>query len=219
MFTITGEDIRNRKMVNNFNVKVIDENDPPVAIQRIDVQNVMLGEAFTIHLRDPLFSDEDAGDSISIALTQQNATSLPSWINFDSKTFQITGIPTGSKPSDLNLFIKATDRAGGKAYLPFHLLIEKPIGYIDSMTSNIMVYPNPTSGIIDLLVSSKFPVSPYVDVYDFKGSKIGQVRLTLDDLMRQRATIELSVFPKGLYFLKFRSGNEVFVEKVIVLSL
>ena len=204
-------------MVNSFTILVLDENDPPVALKSIPDQNITLGKAIAIQLPNPLFSDEDAGDSISFGLSLQDATKLPVWMIFDAQTLQITGIPTGSEAKTLNLIVTATDRAGAKAFIPCKIIEAKPSGYIDSMTSKIMVFHNPTAGIITLLVTSDFRVSPFVDVYDYNGSKFGQVRLTLDPLNRQKAMVDLSALPNGLYMLRFIAGNKVFVEKVMVI--
>ena len=113
--------------------------------------------------------------------------------------------------------VVASDREGAKTEVPFDLIIEKPVGYVDSMTSKIMVFPNPTSGVLALLVSPDLHVAPYVEVFDFKGSIISKVQLTLDALNRQKALIDLSAFPDGLYLLRFLAEDKVFVEKVLVM--
>ncbi|HEY4787197.1 MAG TPA: glycosyl hydrolase family 18 protein, partial [Bacteroidales bacterium] len=216
--SISGSDIEGRAMWNNFDINVLDVNDPPFAINAIKDQTVQLGEPFKISFAGTYFFDEDFGDSLSISLSEDGNSKLPSWLDFDPKALQISGTPSGSEAQTIKLQLVALDRVGAKATLPFNLIIERPVGYVDSMTSEIMTFPNPTSGVITLLVSADFRVSPYVEIYKYNGLKVGQIRLTLDGLSRQKATVDLSSFPNGLYFLRLRAGNKVYINKVSLMK-
>lgn len=217
LLTVEGEDNKLRRVLNNLPIEVTDANDPPVALNNISDQTLRLGESFTVQLPTAAFADEDAHDSLSIVLSESGADQLPVWMNYNHQTFQLTGIATG-RAGTLDMVLKAIDRAGATASIPFKIIVEKPLGYVDSMSAKVLVYPNPTSGILWVLVSKDFRLWPYVYIYDFKGSEIGQFRLTLDDLDRQKAVIDLGSFSNGLYFLKLQAGGKIYVEKVLVLK-
>jgi hypothetical protein len=67
---------------------------------------------------------------------------------------------------------------------------------IEDYQSNISLYPNPTTGIVELQgINGSFKV----DVYDYAGKYLQST---------SRSTIDLSDYPSGIYFLKVAYGDK-----------
>ncbi len=218
--TVQGIDYLNRNVANAFEISVIDKNDPPVFLKQIPNVSVKLGEPFQYTLPENLTYDED-GDRLSLGVKTISGSVVPAWLLFDSITNTFYGIPGGDQAETLKLLLEVSDSKGGISTTSFGIDIEKPVGYIDSLSSEIMVYPNPSRGTVYLVVSRELGqrLYLYVDVLDSKGKKTGQYPLLTNALHRRTLTLDLSFLPKGLYFLKIRAGDKIYAKKVIVFPL
>ena len=76
---------------------------------------------------------------------------------------------------------------------------------IDVETKKISLYPNPTSGVINVEIDNPFEAV----VYNYQG----QVVMRLRNNDRQ---IDMSHLTSGVYFVEIRDGQNRMIEKVIV---
>ncbi len=81
------------------------------------------------------------------------------------------------------------------------------LGVEDISVSNMQIYPNPTSGVINIsnLENVNFE---QMDVYDMRGRLL---------IRKQQVSprIDLSNLPKGVFFIQFSSENGTFTKKVV----
>ncbi|MEA3496997.1 MAG: T9SS type A sorting domain-containing protein [Bacteroidota bacterium] len=72
------------------------------------------------------------------------------------------------------------------------------------------IYPNPTKSTITIECRNKNKMTTKVKIYDIQGKLIKEQQLTLD-----KTVIDIKDFSKGIYFVKIKDGDGVFVEKVV----
>ncbi|SMC84397.1 T9SS type A sorting domain-containing protein [Moheibacter sediminis] len=82
------------------------------------------------------------------------------------------------------------------------------LGVDDLSSLEISVYPNPTTGIVN--INSKVP-NAQIEVFDASGRKMYSVNST-----KQLTTIDLSSYGKGIYLVKVAEGKNIITKKVIV---
>lgn len=82
---------------------------------------------------------------------------------------------------------------------------------IKDLTSlKINIYPNPTSGIFTVTSSGKIST---IEIYNMLGVKI----YTLSNLNQEKSKeIDLSNFPKGIYFTKIYDGKKICISKIAI---
>jgi hypothetical protein len=80
-------------------------------------------------------------------------------------------------------------------------------GIADEKASNMLVYPNPTNGLINI----ENPVPMDITVYNMGGSEVAKVE-------KNARQIDLSSFPEGVYFLKFSNQNETSMKKIVLIK-
>jgi Ca2+-binding RTX toxin-like protein len=98
---------------NKFTVTPV--NDAPILQQPIIDQQASQNQAFTFTIPSNSFIDVDAGDTLTYSATQENGSSLPSWLVFNTTTRIFSGTPTQANAGILSLKVTATDNAGAKA--------------------------------------------------------------------------------------------------------
>ncbi|MDQ8205574.1 putative Ig domain-containing protein, partial [Pelagicoccus sp. SDUM812003] len=93
-------------------------NDSPVATFSIASQTTNEDAAFSFDLPEGLFSDVDAGDTLSLSADH------PGWLSFDPQTGSITGTPSYQNIGDHRITIHATDSSGASTSASFELSVE-----------------------------------------------------------------------------------------------
>lgn len=76
-------------------------------------------------------------------------------------------------------------------------------------SSSLSIFPNPTSGVVNISISDK--VIDKVEVVDILGKTILSVKCDNNEV-----SIDLTKYDRGIYFVKVTSENETVVEKVIL---
>ena len=87
-----------------------------------------------------------------------------------------------------------------------------PSGIFDNISHLINIYPNPSSSILELDLSSLDVVTPVeFSLYDVNG------RSLLNQVIESANTaISMEGYPSGIYFLSLRIGDDVYSEKIVV---
>jgi hypothetical protein len=75
--------------------------------------------------------------------------------------------------------------------------------------TNFSLYPNPNNGVFTLVIENRFSNS-LIEIYDVMGKKVISKRL-----LQVKSEINLVDYPKGIYFVKIMSGDNIFTEKII----
>ncbi|NGZ05238.1 MAG: tandem-95 repeat protein, partial [Magnetococcales bacterium] len=111
---VTASDGRGGVVTNPFTLHVVNVNDAPVLTQPVPDQTTEVGAGFVYTLPADLFTDMDAGDSLTLAATRADGTALPSWLLFDAdtRTFTTTATP---EIGPLAIRVSATDSGAAQA--------------------------------------------------------------------------------------------------------
>ncbi len=83
-----------------------------------------------------------------------------------------------------------------------------------SLPAGVQLYPNPTSGMLNIEVSNTMMEMPSVVIVNMSGQVIYSRQMTESDLPLYN--IDLSDCSKGVYFVKIQNTREVKVGKVII---
>ncbi len=104
---------------------------------------------------------------------------------------------------------------GGGSYSdwegPYSFETLSSVGISDITPGNIKIYPNPTSGVIN--VSDKNQTIQQIEIIDIAGKKIFNSK---NLLLGSNFEIDLTSQPSGIYSLKIRTETGSFTEKIII---
>jgi Ca2+-binding RTX toxin-like protein len=123
---VTATDGSNVSVSDVFDLNVANVNDAPTLAAPVADQTAMAGQQFSMSLPANMFSDVDAGDSLSWQVQLANGGALPSWLSFNSATRTLSGTPASGSAGGLELRVIATDTAGASASDVFALQINAP---------------------------------------------------------------------------------------------
>ena len=124
--TLTATDLAGTSVSQNFDLSVQNINDAPTLNLALADAVTTETQVFSYTIPANTFSDVDAGDVLSYAVTQTNGAALPSWLTFDAATRTISGTALDANIGALDLRVTATDMAGTSAQDNFLLTI-KPL--------------------------------------------------------------------------------------------
>ena len=80
----------------------------------------------------------------------------------------------------------------------------------DVSNSNILIYPNPTNGLITV----KGKEINNIEITNISGQVVYQ--FTNDNYLLNKILINLKEEPKGIYFIKFQNNDYTKVKKIII---
>lgn len=90
-------------------------NRAPVAGTATVAASTHVGQAFSFALPQALFTDSDAGDSLTYRASLVGSAYLPDWLSFDAASRTFTGTPPTGAIGNIALQVTATDRDGASA--------------------------------------------------------------------------------------------------------
>ena len=204
--------INNHTASADFDIEVIESNNIPSTVYITSPVNNTNYSSLQQIVIDAYATDSDAyitqleffvdGNSVGIdtSCPYNINWTIPSW-----GSYQLTAKSTNNQSVEIvstAVSISATDPNGSRSNSKGNLLGRE-----------IKVYPNPLKNS-GLYISSKVFINKRVSVQLF--SITGHTVLSTKKTFKQNEKIELSVLPKGLYFLKLKSNNNHFIKKVII---
>jgi hypothetical protein len=125
----------------------------------------------------------------------------------------------GDAPGLYGVRYKVIDLSGNvskEVVRVINVLPEGPTGVesVLNVNSFMSIYPNPSSGIVYVRLAMPVDENISITVLDILGKEIMQFQMNKDDLQAQE--LNLNQHPKGFYFIKVQTGNDVFVKKIQV---
>jgi PKD repeat protein len=84
----------------------------------------------------------------------------------------------------------------------------------DQNSANFEVYPNPTSGLVNLRLMNTADDDYQVEVTNLLGQSLLVKKISLSDSKEQQ--LDLSSMAKGVYFIKIRNGKSSGIRKVVL---
>ena len=114
-----------------------------------------------------------------------------------------------------NLTVKGHNSCGDGIVSANYPIYISSVGIVDIASSmNLNIYPNPTNGIFTIDING---INSNMDmqIYNIQGKIIRNEKLNNDNSTYTRE-IDLSTYPKGIYFVKLINTNFTKVAKVIL---
>ncbi|MEO9965416.1 MAG: putative Ig domain-containing protein [Reichenbachiella sp.] len=188
------------KVVDSFDLEVLNVNDPPVSTNSIPSQQATEGLLFSFQFDKALFTDED-DDLLSYSASLKDDTKLPQWLRFlpDSRTLE--GTPSESDVASIVVTITASDGNGGSASLAFDLKVLQSEVLMIAQNPRLIVYPVPAQHQLNIgLNSTQQKDIRSIEVYSITGERIREVRIT--DLSISPISLDLFQLTEGQYFIK-----------------
>jgi len=132
--------------------------------------------------------------------------SLPQGLTLDT-----SGIISGNPTTEgvFNLTVKAQNSAGYDTKA-LSIIVENPIGIIEEETSNIVVFPNPTTG--KLTIDNGQLIIDKIEIFDFVGRIVSSNHLISSSSNHK---IDISHLNYGIYFVKIVTEQGMVVKKVL----
>jgi hypothetical protein len=178
----------------------------PYVKNTIPNQNGHAEQFFLFTIPDSTFMDDDGNNTLTYTATLVNGNPLPSWLTLDDSTGTFSGTPADAQT--LNIKVTATDTAGASASTTFKLTIGESTAIDQLQEQPARVFPNPTSGVVNISLASLPRTTAIAEVYNLQGKVIR------NDTFRKDIRIDMSDCPKGIYFLRLMVDNEMTVSKI-----
>lgn len=120
---IAATDTAGSEVATGFMLTVTDVNDPPVPGVALDDAVALEDSAFEYVLPPGAFTDEDAGDVLTLDAATAAGAPLPGWLRFDPAAGLFTGVPGSIDVGATTVVVSATDTAGETARSEFVLSV------------------------------------------------------------------------------------------------
>ncbi|HAQ21259.1 MAG TPA: hypothetical protein DCR40_18815 [Prolixibacteraceae bacterium] len=189
---------------------VINVNDPPEINYFIENQFFSSNRENEIRLPVDCITDPDEGDILTFLLSTENNSALPYWLNFDLKTFVISGKPPQGTEENINLKLTATDKGKLKEWIVFKLAVSIPTAVNDREDNQIFrCFPNPVKDKLQINIPQGNQKA-HISIGNMEGQIIRNMVLSAGsqtDIPFEGAT--------GVYFIYLRQGEHKQIEKII----
>jgi plastocyanin len=95
------------------------------------------------------------------------------------------------------------------------IIVQSTTGVNDiSSKTDVSIFPNPSNGVFQLEINSSQSSQNYeLSVYDISGATVLTTLLSND---KNKHSIDLSEFPKGIYFIRVYNEAEFFTKRIVV---
>lgn len=180
----------------------------PYVKNPIPDQTTHLLQFFNFTIPDSTFVDDDGNNTLTYSAKLTNGDPLPGWLAFDTITATFSGTP--DLIQTLNIRITATDTAGASASTNFKITVEESNAIHSFNEQDVRIFPNPTSGLLKISISSFHEKAVIVEISNQEGETI------LRNTFKKEIGINLADRPKGMYFVKLVADNNIIVRKVCV---
>lgn len=130
---------------------------------------------------------------------------LPTGLELDGFTGIISGTPSVESPQTDYRISVINDYGGSGANI--YITVNKTLGIEDVVFKNIILYPNPTKGAVNI----NNVVVEKVNVYDSNGKLVKNV---INPECKNIITVQLDNLPTGLYFMYIETEETQTVRKI-----
>ena len=166
--TVTATDGGQATATDTFTLTVTNTNDAPTVANAIADQTIAEDSTLNFQFASDVFSDVDAGDSLTYTATLSNGSALPSWLSFNAATRTFSGTPTNSDVGALDVTVTATDGGQATATDTFTLSV-MPITSISISTTDFIAEEGSSTGAFTLTRAGSLTNSLTVDL-QFSGT-------------------------------------------------
>jgi hypothetical protein len=99
---------------------------------------------------------------------------------------------------------------GGYGVCLDELYVGEPLGITEKENSNFFIYPNPSNGIFNIMISD-FSQGYNIQIFDISGKEMLKT-----DIDKPLTTINLTNYESGIYIIKVKSSQNSFFRKIII---
>jgi len=197
---------------SNETTFTINYNTAPILTNSIPDQTILIGTPFSYQIPENLFDDIDiaVGDELTLSITLSDNSQLPEWLIFTTDNLIFTANPTVANVGTISVKVTAKDRSNESISEIFDITVSEPININSVLDSQIKIYPNPTSGILNIDLSN----------YKNAGLQItnilGQTLFAEKNISNNVKTIDLSNYSNGIYIINIETNNKVYTSKFIL---
>jgi len=166
---------------------------------------------------DGLITIDTKGTDTRIAIFE--ADSIAAILSGKPTLYDIVGANDNRSSADKTALLEDLDVTPGKKYWLLVESLDADTGSItiSIMTNSLEVFPNPTDGLFDVIVSNKTSsTSSTISVYSSNGTLLFSkpVEVSPDNA---RFSFNLSGYPAGLYYVKAVLGDQEYSKKIVLL--
>lgn len=146
-------------------------------------------------------------------LTQKGYASNQQTSTYTAFNINLTYTPSTAVPDSFNIIIFSS--AGSVPQLGSALYVDdlsfeyNSVGIVENANSIFNVYPNPSTGVVQVDIDSNEPSQ--LSVYN----SIGQMVSRTENVQRWHI-MDLSGNTNGIYFIEVRNGNETYTKKLML---
>ncbi|MDX1284148.1 MAG: T9SS type A sorting domain-containing protein, partial [Draconibacterium sp.] len=202
-------------ITESFMVTVKAVNDPPYVVNPVPDMRINASYMLIIpiqYIPGLIFNDID-DETLELSIMTEDGGGLPSWAMMINDT--IICKPLIADTGCVNVIITATDMEGASAKDTFELCVDGyPVNVNDLSAGEFQfkLYPNPTSGIVNIETQTLNVRVVELSVVDITGKTILQRNYSGDD----RFILDLSDRESGFYFIRMRTDKREVVKKLII---
>ena len=178
----------------------------PYLKNQIPDQTDTVGHSFNFIIPDSTFIDDDGNNTLTYSAILSDGSPLPGWLVFDSISARFSGIPETA--GTLNIRVAATDTAGASASAVFTLDILKANSIVHLDGAGIRIFPNPTSGLINISSDVCGGKMAMAEICNLEGK--GIFKHVFKNMMR----IDLTSNPRGIYVIRVKAGNAIITTNI-----
>ena len=123
----------------------------------------------------------------------------------------VTNSYTPSKEGNYHVIVAGTVCPSSA---PSNIISYTPLTSLKQVSENndVQIYPNPTSGLINVQINVKSETGYSIEMYDEKGTLLQVIKKTRKENI---FAINFEKFSKGIYTLSIISGNKTFDRKIV----
>jgi uncharacterized protein YjdB len=204
--TLTANDGFGGEVSDDFNFRV--NASPTVSNPLTDVE---LDHGFGTEDIDlsGVFSDADEDDVLTYSASSSDESVVT--VSVTGSTLTVTDVAVGE--SDIT--VTADDGYGGEVSTQFIFTVDYPSGIGEDFTYSMKLYPNPSSGLVNLELGSQYNGQITFEVYSIVGQLVYQKSLTISEI---KTHIDLSSLSPGIYQVRVTDKSGVIGNKAIVIN-
>jgi len=135
-------------------------------------------------------------------------------------TYSGTGVTAGSFDPAIGtgthiITYTYTDGLGCTNQSTDNIFVYGCLGLEDLAYNNILLYPNPADGIVNLSFSSNINAQMSLNVLTIEG-KLIQQKMVQVAIGSNLFAMDISMLPSGIYFIQLNDGNNQFTKKIVI---
>lgn len=134
---VTASDDSGATVVGNLVIAIAEVNDAPMVHGYAPWLTAPPDQQFLAQLGSELFTDVDAGDTLTWSLRLADGSPVPEWLGFDPATRTLSGTPGYGDAGVIDLRVSVTDRAGAAASQTFQVNVADVEGLFITGTDGV----------------------------------------------------------------------------------